>query len=358
MNARQRFLNIMEYGSFDRMPVWHWDAWKETWARWAREGLPEDADPFEFFGAEPVPFFAHMLQFDWGLLYPRFTEETLEETETYRVLRQPDGVIAQHSKEQSSLPRSIDFLFKDRSGWAEYERRLQPDPGRLPKDLGTTIERLRSLDKPRAVFAGSMVGMLRCWMGVENFCCACCVDPDLIRDVTDTIANLMCWFLDQVLPNMSVDIAWGWEDICFRSGPLIPPAVFKEAVVPAYQKVADRLRSYGCSLYTVDCDGQIDALLPLWLEAGVNVMFPVEIGTWATDPMAFRRQYGPEIRFVGGFNKLVLEQDRHAIDAEIERRKPLMAAGGFIPLPDHEITPDTPLDNYRYYLDKIRELRF
>jgi len=27
-------------------------------------------------------------------------------------------------------------------------------------------------------------------------------------------------------------------------------------------------------------------------------------------------------------------------------------------LPDHLITPDTPLDQYRYYLDRLRELRF
>ena len=35
-----------------------------------------------------------------------------------------------------------------------------------------------------------------------------------------------------------------------------------------------------------------------------------------------------------------------------------MAEGGFVPLPDHFITPGVPLDDYRYYLDKIRELRF
>ena len=69
----------------------------------------------------------------------------------------------------------------------------------------------------------------------------------------------------------------------------------------------------------------------MWLEGGVNVMFPIEIGTWNADPMAFRREYGRELRILGGINKLALEQDRKAIDAEIERRKPLMAEGGFIP---------------------------
>jgi hypothetical protein len=35
-----------------------------------------------------------------------------------------------------------------------------------------------------------------------------------------------------------------------------------------------------------------------------------------------------------------------------------MKAGGFVPLPDHLIIPGTPLDDYRYYLGKIRALRF
>jgi hypothetical protein len=47
-----------------------------------------------------------------------------------------------------------------------------------------------------------------------------------------------------------------------------------------------------------------------------------------------------------------------AIDAEIARRLPLMKAGGFIPLPDHLITPETSIANYKYYLEKIRSLRF
>jgi uroporphyrinogen decarboxylase len=90
----------------------------------------------------------------------------------------------------------------------------------------------------------------------------------------------------------------------------------------------------------------------------VNVQFPVEIGTWNADPMAYRRRYGRELRIIGGFNKLVLEQGPAAIDAEIERRLPLLRDGGFIMLPDHLIQPGVSLENYRYYLDRVRALRF
>ena len=195
-------------------------------------------------------------------------------------------------------------------------------------------------------------------MGVTNMSYLAYDDRELFREMVNTIADLVVWSLDQVLPKVKMDLGWGWEDICFRTGPLISPDIFEDVAVPAYRKIADKMLEYGVDLYLVDCDGMIDALAPLWLEGGVNVMFPIEIGAWDADPQSYRKKHGKELRVFGGINKLALEKDRAAIDAEIERRIPFVKEGGFVPLPDHLITPDTPLDNYKYYLEKIRELRF
>ncbi|NIA06097.1 MAG: hypothetical protein GWP14_00410 [Actinobacteria bacterium] len=50
MSIRQLWQNIMDYGDFDRMPVIHWAGWDETRTRWISEGMPEDADEYEYFG--------------------------------------------------------------------------------------------------------------------------------------------------------------------------------------------------------------------------------------------------------------------------------------------------------------------
>lgn len=355
MTVRELFRNIMHYGEFHRMPVWHWTGWSETLERWRKEGLPEDpAQHPAYLNAEPM---TAGIPVNLGLL-PGFPAETIEETDTYKVIRQEDGVVAKHSKVSSSIPQYSDFLLRDRAMWPEYKQRLQPDPARIPENIDETVHQLRESDLPISFSTGSMVGWLRNWMGAKQFGIICCEDPDFVAEVADTVAELICWAIDQIAPKISIDIGWGWEDICFKSGPLIQPWVFKHAAVPGYRKISDRLRSYGCDLHCIDCDGRIDALVPLWLDGGVNVMFPIEIGTWNADPMAFRRRYGRELRIIGGINKLVLERGRAAIDAEIARRKPLMVEGGFIPLPDHIITPGVPLDDYRYYLDQIRALRF
>ncbi len=61
---------------------------------------------------------------------------------------------------------------------------------------------------------------------------------------------------------------------------------------------------------------------------------------------------------IGGYDKLALERGRAAIDAELEAHPELMKEGGLVLMPDHLITPDTPLENYRYYLERVRQLRF
>jgi len=184
--------------------------------------------------------------------------------------------------------------------------------------------------------------------------------PDVYADMVDTLAELSCWGIDQVIPRMArpPDMGFGWEDICGKNGPLVSPHIFDRCVAPGYRKIRRKLESYGVRLLGVDCDGFVEPLIPNWLAAGVNVQFPIEIGTWNADPMAVRKRFGKELRIVGGFNKLVLERDHAAIDAEIARRMPIMRDGGFVLMPDHLITPGVSLANYRYYLDRVRALRF
>jgi len=354
MTTRELWNRIMFYGEFDRMPVLHWTCWSETRERWAGEGLPADANQHQFLDASP-----RWVNVGVNLgLYPEFDENVLEETEEYRIFRQKDGVVCQDWKHRSCIPHFIDFTLKDASGWDDYKRRLQPDPGRIPGDLDARLARAEASGLPVAATTASMMGWIRNWMGVENMSYLMFDDPDVYADMVMTIADLVCWGLDIVLPKVKADLGFGWEDICGKSGPLVSPAIFDKCVAQGYARIAAKLAEYDVKLYGIDTDGDIAALCGHWLEAGVNLQFPIEIGTWQADPMAYRRQYGRDLRIFGGIDKRQLARGRQAIDAEIERRRPLMAEGGFVPLPDHLIPPDVPLDDYRYYLDRIRELRF
>jgi len=360
MTSRELWLAIMNYQKVDRVPVIHWTMWKETRAQWLEQGMPEGCEQRDgeaaWLGVSPV---CHRI----GLrssLHPWFEKEVISETADTQTIRQSDGVIAEHRKHGSSIPHIVEHLLRpDGTGWDEYKRRLQPGETRIPENIETLIAKANAVtNTPVSIHTGSQVGWIRDWIGVEGLAYLCADNLDLFQEMSDTLTELALWELDYILPKVKVDCGWCWEDICYRGGPLISPEIFKRICVPNYRRISQKLYDHGVKLHVVDCDGLIDDLVPLWLDGGVNVMFPVEIGAWQYDPMQMRKKFGRDLRIYGGIDKLALMKGRAEIDAEIARRIPLLKDGGFVPLPDHLIVPGTPLEDYRYYLKKLGEVRF
>jgi uroporphyrinogen decarboxylase len=171
-----------------------------------------------------------------------------------------------------------------------------------------------------------------------------------LADVTVAILRKM------IDAGVIIDAGNFWEDMCYSGGPLLSPAHFKKYLIPQYQRITSLLRRAGADVCWVDCDGKIDALVPLWMEGGVNCMFPIEIGTWGADPVRFRKEFGKELLLMGGVSKNILAGSKTGIEAEVRRLTPLVEEGGFIGICDHRVPPTVSLDNYRFYLRTIRHV--
>jgi len=174
----------------------------------------------------------------------------------------------------------------------------------------------------------------------------------------DTLCDLHYRLTERILKiGKKFDFAHTWEDICGKGGPLVNPSVYREKVGPWFKKIADLVRSHGIDIVSVDSDGQVDALIPTWFENGVNTLFPIEVGTWHASIAPWRKKYGCELRGIGGMDKRVFAQDYAAMDKEIERLKPLIELGGYLPCVDHGIPPDARWETVQYYCDRMRELK-
>ncbi|MEI6518817.1 MAG: uroporphyrinogen decarboxylase family protein [bacterium] len=355
MNNRELFLEIMNYGNFDRMPVVHWHGWDETMERWYNEGLPRDVSIHKILGTTP-----HWTGVSGNVgLFPLFEIEIFEEDAEYKVYRDSSGVICNELKHHSSIPHYLDYTLKTPKDWEDhYKWRLQPDPARIPANLDEHIANAEASGLPITFWTGSMMGWIRDWMGVENLAYFMYDHRDVFAEMVMTIADLVCWTADQVLPKVKVDMGFGWEDICGRSGPFVSPDIFRECVAPGYLKIRNKLEEYGVNLYGIDSDGDVSALVGPWLDAGVNVQFPIEVGVWKADGMAYRKKYGKELRIIGHFDKMTLEKSHDAVLDEIQRLIPLMKDGGYMMMPDHLITPGVSLADYKWYIEQVRNLRF
>jgi uroporphyrinogen decarboxylase len=175
--------------------------------------------------------------------------------------------------------------------------------------------------------------------------------------MVETIADCLVGTLERLLVGgVQFDALSMWEDMCFNTGPLLSPQHFKQYLVPHYRRITDLVRKHGTYVCFVDCDGCIDELIPLWMEGGINCMFPIEVGTWGADPRKMRAEYGRDLLLMGGFDKHILAESPHAISAEVRRLAPLVEEGGYVGFCDHRVPPDVPLSHYLHYLREIRDV--
>jgi uroporphyrinogen decarboxylase len=368
MNVRENALAVLRYQPWDRLPIVHFGFWEETLALWADQGHITAAEAAGWADAnEYDDAIGAKLGFDctWAPpcapvtnVFPPFEEAVVADLGGgVRHVRDDQGVTTLRVEGAGSIPHEVDHLLKDRASWEEhYLPRLQPDPARVDV-AGLKARRAAHPDLPLGLYCGSLFGTIRVWIGLVEVSYLYADDEALYSEIIDTVGNL-CFETTRLaleaLPGL-FDYAHFWEDLSFKNGPLVAPRVFADKVGPHYRRITSLLRDHGIDLVSVDSDGCIDALVPIWLENGVNTMFPIEVGTWGGSIAGFRETFGHAVRGVGGMNKNVFARDRAAVDAEIDRLADLIALGGYLPCPDHRIAPDAKWDNVVYYTTRLRE---
>lgn len=381
MNNRERALAILSYQEYDRLPLVHFGFWVETSQKWAKEGYLSTEEARCWKDGNPVDtVITRKLGFDcnWNNcfrpnteLFPPFEERVIQQfPDGSQHVLNDEGVVILQKEGITSIPTEIDHLLKDRKTWEEhFLSRLQFSEERITDANVNTGEKEVSFGEggveyvqhgewknPYGLHCGSLYGNIRNWLGLIGSSYLQVDDPDLFDEIIQTVGELCYQCTKRVLETgVTFDFAHFWEDICFKQGPLINPKVFREKVGPYYKRITDLLTHHGIRIVSLDCDGKIDLLVPIWFENGVNTMFPIEVGTWNASIKPWREKYGKELRGIGGMDKRVFAYDYTAIDAEIERLKPLVALGGYIPCPDHRIAPDAKWENVQYYCEKMRK---
>ena len=106
----------------------------------------------------------------------------------------------------------------------------------------------------------------------------------------------------------------------------------------------------------LDSDGNVEELIPCWLEVGINFIYPMEVAA-GMDVVALRRKYGSDLLIGGGMDKRILASTRPAIKQMVEEKADLMREGGYVPGCDHAMPPDIPWENYRYYRRLLLQVR-
>ena len=381
MTNRERFRAICRgerLGDFMVMDWFH-RCWADTLEEWIKQGAPatiKEQDALnQYFGFEHLHGLQEIISEhnrsdlkaiasaqSLGAFHvtppvmPVFEIKVLREDERHRVETTFGGSVVEVSKEHPwRMPKYLDRPVKDRATWNEYKKRLDPHtPERWPSPWDEYVQKRNSEDVPTMLLLEGFFGVLREWTGLEQLLYMFYDDPRLVEDMMDQVLYLDMEVAKRVVKDMKIDCVRFWEDMAYKSGSLISPDMFRKFELPRYRQVTDFLRSHGVDILHVDSDGNIDELIPLWMEVGVNFPWPLEVAS-RMDGAAWRKKYGKDIILGGNIDKRVFTKGKDAIREEVMSKVPyLVETGGYFPCLDHVIPPDVPLDGFRYYINLLR----
>jgi len=357
MTIRERFLKVFHWQKPDRLPNLEFGYWDETIEIWHRQGLPNDiqdnAAVEKYLGLEGISIFVKAPIRNG--LFPPFEKKVLKDLGGRLLLQDDDGNICEVPAERGSMPKFHKFLIESRGDWERVRRELldYEDPGRIG-GVAEALALARRSGQLVIFDAGSLYGWLRNWMGLERFSVALIEERAWVEEMMEHLTEMTLFLIEKGFPEKGIDVAWWWEDMCYNHGPLMSPRLFEKLLVPRYKRITRALSERGIDLNVLDCDGRIYELVPGWLEAGINVMFPIE--ALHTSPFKLREEFGDRALLLGGVDKLSLIRGKEAIDRELANLVPLVERGGFIPTVDHRVPPDVTLENYLYYLEKKKKI--
>lgn len=358
MTRQQRFLEIARFRLKGEvfLPSCFQPLWHSTKLRWYKEGLPEDIYIPEYFEFDRTDFFP----VNTGV-YPPFEKEVLKEDAAYMTIIDFDGVKKKILKEnrKASMDQWLQYPVKDKKTWNEYKKRLDPtSPLRFGSWWNDEKDKYKDRTYPIGIQVGSFFGWLRNLIGIENLSYMMNDNPVLIEEINEYIEYFILTILKKVLKDVQIDFAHYWEDMAYKTGSLVSMRFVKKYMVPHYLKINDYLHSNGIDIINLDSDGNIWELIPIWLDCGINALWPNEVAA-GMDVVEMRKKFGKNLILAGGIDKRVLVGSKRTIEEEVKRKAGfLLKEGGYFPGIDHSVPHNVPLKNFLYYLEILKKGKF
>jgi len=353
MNLKDKFFGCLKDGRTDCIPNMEMGIWPETIDRWHKEGLP-------YWVENQFHLFDHLgldksFNRDWlpinNELYPHAVETVTEEGDGWKIYENDAGLRFKRSNTMASIPQYLRFPVETREDYERLRSRLNPDdPGRYSEDYDLEIMGRKQRGEVIGANYYGLFGFLRNLMGFENLAVAYYDNPELVRLMIRDHVDFGKRVFKRALARRDIDYVQIWEDMAYKHATIISPAFIRKYMLDGYREVVQVLRDGGVKIIYVDSDGHVEELLPILLEAGIDGVVPCEIAA-GSDPVLLKEQH-PGAVLMGGVDKRVLAADgREGARRELNRLRPVMRKGKYIPFIDHIIPPDISYDTFLYYID-------
>ncbi len=307
----------------------------------------------KYLGFDPVRRIHFVLPFR------RFEEKVISEDEQFVVKQDLYGRIVRQNKE-SGLEMEERPVVTSQEDWerlmehAKKELELYFTDEAIAEKYGPLKEAHERGDYSIRLNIEGFFWVPRELLGIEAHLYAFYDEPKLLHEICSFMLEIYQNQLIKVVELVKPDVIYIMEDLSGKNGPMISGETFDEFVGSYYRQLIPLLKAHGAGSVFVDTDGDFAQIIPNFLAAGVEGFLPMDVNA-GMDIVKVRREF-PQLKLIGGFNKLCIAEGKEAIDREFARILPVVRGGGYIPGSDHQVAPSTSLENYRYYIGRLQEV--
>jgi|TARA_B100001964_G_C14257906_1_gene613459 uroporphyrinogen decarboxylase len=338
---------------------------------WYQQGLPQGANYFsellEILKIEPEPQDPSMGLGVSFQMIPTFEEKVLEHKEGHYVVQDWMGAITEISDEYdyTYIRSAKDFVTRKwhkfpvetRDDWERMKPRYDvKTPGRFPEDFEERCAKLQNTNNTIRFRFNGPFWQLREWLGMENLCMMMIDAPDFVEEMIDFWTNFISETMAEILQRVQVDEVGFSEDMAYKGYSMISPKMVRRFLMPTYNRWIPEIKRSGCQIVSMDSDGYVGELIPIWIEVGINCCGPMEVAA-GNDLVEYRKIHGTQMAYTGGIDKRAIAKGGEVMRTEVLRLvPPLLKTGGYIPGCDHGVPPDISWPNFIEYSRLLAEL--
>lgn len=245
----------------------------------------------------------------------------------------------------------------DQFDWANWGKR----------DLNFLRERARRMrEKSDRLVVGSFGAQLleggQGLMGYERFMMELALDTPLANGLIGRLVELyekrLVEYLEALAPY--VDVFCFFDDLGTQQAPQISLGMYRRMFLPGHRTLFSRVKRYPERYTFLHCCGAIRQFIPDLIDAGLDILNPVQTSAAGMDPAELKREYGKQLTFWGGgcdTQRILPTASPEEIRREVQSKMAILApGGGFVFCPIHNIQMDVPTENILAMYDEA--LRF
>ena len=346
MSPEERVLSTLDFEKPDRMPTYDsfWPEFKDAWRN--EKGLGQDADIRQYY------------EMDVEIVIPDETpfpsqQAVLETTNGYETSRTGWGAVHGHrlgTKFYDEL--GVALPDKAKINTLEFESPLL-DHRFLP------AEEVETLKGRFCVFVKTGGPYLRTsnLRGTTQWLMDLAEDAEFAFELAMQVTRHMTAVGLEAIRryNLYHTGIWFFDDMGSNISPMFSPRTFEKVFYPCYKWMCEQYRAAGVKHILLHCDGNIDSILDMLIDAGIQGIHPVEPKA-GMDAVEIRRKYGRSLAMLGGLDNAHILTRASTADLEAHVMHVLEAGqdGGLV-IGAHSIGPDVSVERYDFVHQLILE---